>query len=69
MIMIWIIFIIGLIITFGGCVIQASEENIKYKSWSFNAEDLGRYLIWLGGATSAAMIVGIFMVTVLKILT
>lgn len=68
MIMMWIWFVIGLIIVFGGCVIQSSEENIKYKQWSFDAENLGHAFIWLGGATSAVMMISILIVTGLKML-
>ena len=67
MAMMWIWFVIGVLITFGGCVIQSSEENIKYKQWNFNAENLGYSLIWLGGATSVIMIVCIVLVMGLKI--
>ena len=68
MAMMWIWFVIGVLIAFGGSVIQSSEENIKYRQWTFNAENLGYSLIWLGGAVSVVMIVCILIVIGLKIL-
>jgi hypothetical protein len=66
MAMIWIWFAIGMIIAFGGVVLQSSENNINYKGWSFDSEDLGRGLIWLGGATSVVMVICMLIVTGLK---
>lgn len=63
MVMEWIWFVIGVLIAFCGCVIQSSEKNINYKQWSFNAENLGHSLIWLGSAISITMILCIMLIT------
>ena len=69
MIMMWIWFVIGITVAIAGVIARSSEENITFKQWNFNAEELGYGLIWLGGATSVVMVIGILLVTGLKILS
>ena len=66
--MMWIWFVIGITVAIAGVIARSSEENITFKKWNFNAEELGHGLIWLGGAASVVMMVGILLVTGLKIL-
>lgn len=68
MAMMWIWFVIGITVAIAGVIARSSEENITFKKWNFNAENLGHGLIWLGGVTSAIMVVGILLVIGLKIL-
>ena len=67
MVMLWIFFVIGLLVATVGIITQASENNIQYKQWRFDAENLGRALIWFGGSISVSMLIGILLIMGLKI--
>ena len=67
MIMLWIMLIMGLLVAGLGIIIRSSEENIRYKQWRFDAENLSHGFVWLGSAMAASTFASIILLMGLKI--